>query len=366
MATTVLFVETGSGFGGSAVCLDYVVRHLDRSRYRAVVAYNAVGLGVQRIQAQGIKTVRLNRGFSWLQLVDLIQREKVDIVHANNELYSHFASIMAARWARRPCVVHMRGIRKLTRLERSLIPRVEQFIILSKFGREFYIKEGIPREKTQVIYDGIDLSAFNGATKDPQIRKELGIAQNKVVVGIVSRLIRKKGHRDFLEASRRLALAHANVQIIIVGGDPDPKQAYFRELKLFVKNFGLGSRVIFTGWRDDIPALTESFDIAVQTSHFVEGFGTAVLEAMAAGKPVVATAVGGIPEVVQEGKTAFLVPPGSPTALAEAIERLVVNADERRRFGAAGRQRVERLFDQRNLITSVTKLYGRWMLERKN
>ena len=366
MKQTILFVETGSGFGGSASCLNSLLRCLDQTAYRPIVAYIAEGLGINRIRVQGIKTLRLVRKVVWWQMVQLIERERVALVHANNELYSHAATILAARWTKRPCVVHMRAIRPLTRLERWLIPSVDRFIILSEEGRRRYAGEGVPLEQSRVIHDGVDLALFDGAIDREAIRRSLGLSREHVAVGIVSRLVPGKGHRDdLLPAIAQISREFPQVRCIIVGGDPEPGQPCLQEVQRRVRDLGLERSVLFTGWRDDIPSITSAFDIAVQSSRYIEGFGTALLEAMALGKPVVATAVGGIPELVEDGTTGFLVPPADSGALAAAIRRLVVEGAARERMGRAGRARLEQLFDQRRLAKQLEALYAGMLREEQ-
>lgn len=354
---TVLFVETGSGFGGSAVCLASLIRYLDRSLYRPMVAHTAEGLAIKRIRRQGVETVALHPGRAWWELTRLIVRRRVDLVHANNELYSHCATILAARATGRPCIVHMRGIRGLTRMERGLIRLVSHFLIISAIGHRHYLNEGLPAQRSSVLYDGVDVEVFNGRVDPEAARREFGFGRDEVVFGIVSRLVPMKGHRDFLEAVALASRRCPAIRAVIVGGDPQPDQSCLRELQAGAQELGLGGRVVFTGWRDDIPAVTAAFDVAVQASRYLEGFGTSVMEAMALGKPVVATAVGGIPELAQQGETALLVPPGDPQAMAEAIVRLAFNAAERSRLGDAGRQRVTQLFDQRRLAKQQEMVY---------
>ncbi len=357
---TILFVETGSGFGGSATCLDSLIRCLDHRKYRPVVAYGASGLGTQRIERQGVSVVQLNEHGALWQLLEIIRRERVDLVHANNEIYSHWGTIVAARLSRRPCIVHMRGIRQpLTRLERLLIPHSAHFIVISQLGLRTYADEGIPLERSSVLYDGIDLEQFNRHLDPQAVRRQLGVRDGELVIGIVSRLVPKKGHKDFLKAVAQIRLTLPQVRAVIVGSDPYPGEPHFHELQGYARELGLADSVIFTGWRDDIPALTAAFDIAAQASHYIEGLGTAVIEAMALGKPVVATAVGGVKEVVVPERTGLLVPPGDPDQLACALRRLVTNEEERQRFGEAGRERARTMFDQRQLSKDLESLYER-------
>ncbi len=360
---TILFVETGSGYGGSAVCLASITEYLDRTAYRPIVAYYHEGMGIERMRQQGIPLVPLHRGRAWWELVNLIRRERVELVHGNNDLYSHVASVLAANWTRRPYLMHMRGIRALTRVERWLMRRITHFIVLSKVGQAFYIKEGMPAERITMIHDALDLTVFNGHLDGRAMRRSLGIPDDAMVIGIVSRLVPKKGHWDLLHAVAQLSREFPRIRCVIVGGDSDAHGAYLKHLKMLVRTLGLQEQVIFTGWRQDIPEVTASFDIAVQASEYLEGFGTSILEAMALGKPVVATAVGAVPEVIEDGTTGRLVPPANPDALADELRRLIADPTLRERYGRAGRERVEQFFDQRTQVQQIQSLYLQLLMD---
>ncbi len=363
---TVLYVESGSGHGGAPACLASLLKCLDRRTYRPLVAYYHEGVGIKRIQKMGVATRRVSPRRAWWELVRLMQRERVDVVHFNNELYSHVPGILAARWMRRPCVVHLRGIRPLTRRERWAIPLVRQFIVISKIARHHYLADGLPAPRTTLVYDGVDLSEFDGQLNREAARRAVGAGPNDLVIGMVSRLVPKKGQQDLLEALARLSRELPQVRGVLVGGDTGRGQRYLKTLQRHARALGLDERVVFTGWRGDIPQLTAGFDIAAQASHYTEGFGTSVMEAMALGKPVVATAVGGIPELVEAERTGLLVPPGQPVALAHALRRLVLNPDERLRMGRAGRARVEQLFDQRHQVMRLEAVYRRLLGEERS
>jgi glycosyltransferase involved in cell wall biosynthesis len=281
----------------------------------------------------------------------------VAIVHANNELYSHLSTVMASAWTRKPCVVHMRGIRKLTRMERWLAGRVSRFIVISAAAGRFYLQDGLPESLTDMIYDGIDLSRYGPDLEGQGVRREFGFSDEHVVIGIVSRLVPKKGQGEFLEALAILAREFGQVRGLIAGSDPEPDGAYRRALEEKARALGLNGRVVFAGWRDDVPQVNASFDIAVQATQYVEGLCVAVAEAMAAGKPVVASDIGGIPEMILPGKTGSLVRPGSSQALADAIRPLVGDALMRRRWGDAARERICAMLDQRSTVRQLERVF---------
>ncbi len=363
---TILYVETGSGFGGSAVCLGHLLRWLDKTQYRPIVAHLHEGLGIERIRKAGIQTVRLNKVLALWDMMQLIRREKVDLVHINNELYSHWMSILASKMTHTKCLVHMRGIRALTRMEKALIRLVDHFIVISNVGREFYIKEGFPENHSSVIYDGIDFSQISKPPIPAEERAKLAITEDEIVLGNVSRLVPNKGQRTLLKAMSLLVGKYPRLKLIIVGGDPKSGEPFLNELKLMSQDMGIPDRVVFTGWRDDVYNLTAAFDIAVQASHYIEGFGTSILEAMSLSKPVIATGVGGIKELILHGQSGYHFEPGDEEALANQLEILIKDQALRDHMGSVGASRAKALFDQKKLANQLSDLYANLLNERVN
>lgn len=362
---TILFVESGSGFGGSAVCLGHLLRWLDRDQYRPVVAHFYEGLGIERIRKAGIQTIAIRPWLAGFELMKIIRREHVDLMHINNEIYSHWMSILAARLTGIPCLVHMRGIRDLTRSEKALIPLVRHFIVISNVGREIYIKQGLPRNRSSVIYDGIDFSVLSELPVKAEERRKLNIRDDEMVLGNVSRLVPNKGQRTLIKALAQLVDRYPRLKLVIVGGDPKQGEPFLKELNQMAQNLGVPDRVLFTGWRDDVYNVTAAFDIAVQASKYIEGFGTSILEAMSLSKPVIATGVGGIKELVLHEETGLLFEPDDVQSLARHIESLIPDAEKRDRMGAVGRERAVTLFDQQKLADQLSDLYTEILKEKK-
>ena len=358
MSATILYVESGSGNGGSATCLFNMIRWLDRSRYQPVVAHYADGVHIQRIRQLGVETVLLSPGRRLWQLIRLIRTRRVHLVHNNNEIYSQIPTIVAAALTGVPCVCSLRATRALTKRERLWVPFVTQFLAVSEATKQVYVDAGIPAGRIQTVLDGVDVERFapsvNGSAPTPD---GIPVDPDRLTVGLVSRLIPAKGIREFLHAARRVVDAWPQVRFVVVGGDPTPGEPYLAEWKALAGKLGLAGHVLFTGWRADLDAITPLFDVAVQSSIYWEGWGMSLLEAMACGKPVVATRIGGVPEVVEEGATGFLVSPGDSAALAETLLRLLRDPALRTRMGEAGRQRAEQRFDQRRQVEQVAAVY---------
>ena len=201
---------------------------------------------------------------------------------------------------------------------------------IDAFGRD----TGRNRRKMHVIHTGIDLGRFEPGRGREAFRNEFRIAPDALVVGMTARLSdERKGARDFIEAAARVHTRQPSVHFLVVG------EGVLRSgLEERAGELGLGDSVTFAGWRADIPAALAAMDAYVMPSHF-EGGPTSVLEAMAMGLPVVATRVGMVPEVVDDGESGLIVAPGDVPALAESMSRLVTEADLRSRLGRAARER---------------------------
>lgn len=216
--------------------------------------------------------------------------------------------------------------------------------------------EGIPARKLLLMHNGIDSEAFVGSMIDRgKARARLGLSPSALVFTSVANLFPYKGHADLLEALHLLkGRLPANWTLLVAGRDIDGSLDRLRSL---AENRALAQHVRFLGQRRDIPAILSAADIHISASHY-EGFPNNVLEAMCASLPVVATAVGGLPEQVVDGSTGLLVPPREPTALAQALFVLAEDPSRREALGKAGRERVAQHFAIRRSVATLEQAYA--------
>lgn len=209
-------------------------------------------------------------------------------------------------------------------------------------------------DRISVVRCGVDLVRFRPSSTDPcklrQVRNELGLAERDVVVGFVGRLVRQKGIGYLLKLADVILPQYSNVRFLVIGEGPLRQAAEAAAHRLGQR------RLILLGERRDVPSLLSLIDILVAPSEW-EPLGIAILEAMAMARPVVAFAVDGIPEVILEGETGFMVPPGDEASLARAVSRLIEDPELGQRMGSAGRARVERHFDLRDKTRAIISLY---------
>ena len=198
---------------------------------------------------------------------------------------------------------------------------------------------------------------------DIKIRNEFGLKQGQRIIGQVGRLCENKGQHVLIKAAEIVAKEYDCV-FLIVGEDLEKAGEHKNSLLELVRSFGLEQRVIFTGYRSDIRELMNIFDIFTLPS-FVEGLPVVILEAMAIAKPVVATSVDGNPEIVIDGKTGTIVPPGNPEKLAEALMYHLKNPEISKAMGKRGYQRIEEGFLLSQMLNKVFDAYEQIMRGRK-
>ena len=286
----------------------------------------------------------------------VLRDKKIDVMHVHWSLDMIVPGVAAVREGVPVRILsrHMPYPFK-KRLGRMLYSRLfTRMVTVSNSVRDTLIGCGISASKVETIHHGTDVEAFCRTTQTPQeARRALGIPEGRVAVGIVGRIAPEKGHRVLLEAARTLGDRYP-VHYVVVGSGPD--ETGMRES---VGRLGLDGCVTFTGFRDDVNNAMSALDIVTVPSTWEEPCSAAVQQAMALSKPVIGTRVGGTPEMVEEGVTGLLVPPGDASSLAEAVARLSGDAFLRRRMGAAGREAVEAQFSLRVMTDRVESLYRR-------
>jgi len=303
------------------------------------------------------------------EIIRILRREKIDIVHTHNSK-AGFLGRLAGRLAGTPVIIHTvhgfafhqsefflrRTIFRL--LERLAAPWADHTIFISQPMIDWAGKEGILRGASySKIYSGIDLNAFHGYGKKEQgsLREELGLDKKSRVIGFVSKLWEGKGHDVALSAMAHVVKEIPDAKLLLVGEGPlRPK------LEELSRNLRIESSVVFAGFRTKIAEITSLCELCILPSFF-EGMGRVLLEAGACGKPVVASNVGGIPDVVVEGVTGLLVPPGDPAALSDAVLRLMREPKLIIKMGEAARKRINEKYDAGTMVREITALYDAYL-----
>jgi len=351
--------------GAECVALN-LARSINPSRFRvSVCSMGGSGPMEGRFRDAGIDTAcidpvtgPLRKLRTCVRIAAVLREFGVTILQCHNALPVIYGPL-AARLAGVQVVLSTRHSLSLTRkcrqpwiLERAVKPLTSHFIAVAEFVHKRGVRtRRITRERCAVIYNGVDTSRLVPASG----RKS---QQLPCVIGCVARLSHEKCHADLIGAVAELVRNETDVVLELVGDG-----AMRPALEELAHQLGIGDRVRFLGTRSDVPVLLRGFDIFVLPSRF-EGLPLTILEAMASGLPVVSTKVGGIPELVEDGKNGLLVEPQRPAELAAAIRRLVEDVDLRHRMGRAGRKLAVEKFDLAVAARRHEELYVRLLRQK--
>lgn len=369
MSNSVLHFITELDAGGAQIALYRLLANSDRENFppQVVCLYNGDKLVAQQIRALGISVIDLHMPAPWRldalwRLYRLLRQQRPCLLHCWM-FHADIAGRVVGRLARVPLIITSRRSQEIGGPHRERLRRLtgrldDKIIAVSDQARQAEIERtGAPPAKVVTVYNGIACDRFvRPEATAVAIRQEFNIPLTVPVVGMIGRLHPVKGHTFLLAALARLRQTCADVHLLIVG-DGALRPALVSQ----VAAEGLVTAVTFTGTRADIPDILAALDIVALPSLW-EGLPNVVLEAMAAAKPVVATAVGGTPEVVVSGVTGLLVPPGDVAALAEALAALLADPARARTMGVAGRQHVESHFTLAQTVKAVEDVYQTlWM-----
>ena len=292
--------------------------------------------------------------------LNLIKKNRINLVHTHHNLTLCKPEIIAARLAGVPCVLHQHTYIKYRCFDLLFKGLVDIFIYISNDIASYFTRQGIPPEKGRLVFNGIDIKQFSGAVKGGKVRHDFGCAPHELVVGSIGRIGWWKGHEFFIQAMAIVLQANSNVKGLIVGSMTCPTQTnieYQESLHALVKEKGLETKIIFTGHSQNIPEMMAAMDVVIHASSEPEPFGLVVIEGMAAQKPVVATAAGGVLDIIENGISGFLVPRKNPEEMAIAILTILSDTKKAKQVASAARKRVEEMFTVERQILAVEEIY---------
>nr|MDQ3805340.1 glycosyltransferase family 4 protein [Acidobacteriota bacterium] len=289
----------------------------------------------------------------WMkQVAAAIERHRPDLVHTGNTAFSNMPAALAARRQRVPVVSYQKGFEHGGRPNRYVLRRgfYDHHIACSNAVAERMFELGLPRDRCTVLYDGVAQppEGFDAAPR----------ADDTPVVAMYSLLQRWKGQDVFLRAAALVAPRFGGaVEFVVVGADTSREGLRRARLEALVAELGLGGRVRLSGKWEDTADVLPSFDLFVSASRS-EAFGMAMVEAMACGVPVVATATEGAREVVEHGASGLVVPIGDVHALAEAVASLLADGARRKRLGESARESARERFGLGRMIEATERVYA--------
>lgn len=361
-ARTILYLSTSSGPGGAERVISNLASSLDTERYRAILCLFRPGWLQELSERRGIRTFVIpTHGMTdwrWaLQFKRLLWQEHVDLIHAH-EFDANVQGALVAAWCGIPLVATVHGKNYFwekfrRRLAYRWVSHHATMVAVSQDLKNFIQRNvGIAGQRIQVVYNGVQPLSRCTDGEILHCKADLGIPTGDQVVGLVGSLYPVKGHRFLLEAVPDLLKRFPQTTFLIIGrGELEVT------LKSQAQELGIDKKVLFLGLREDVSRLLSIMDVFVQPS-LSEGLSMAILEAMMAAKPIVATDVGGNPELVIQGETGLLAKPQDSNALAECLRKFLQDRSMAKSFGAAGRERAVQLFSLQTMVSKYQSLYA--------
>lgn len=416
----VLFITPGPLLGGGAtVSLYRLIKHLDRQRYEPIVLGHECGPTdpyVIKLQELGVEVLCLRNSdradttsrqklasnrrarslwieslAAWkrrhrpveaaysvwrtaryfltvdlprcLPIARILKDRQIKLVHLNNAVRTHRGGIMAARLVGVPCVCHVRVFNKFEAVDGPLLRSVDYFVYTSR-ALETHVQTRCPAAVGSVIYDGLELADYLRPYDVTEVRAEFGLSPDDFVIGNVGRLVGWKGQDVFIRALAEIAHEAHDLKALIVGQPDRGHEYYLDELKALAISCGLAQRMIFTGFRLDVPRLLAAMDVVVHSSSRPEPFGLVVIEGMAAGKPVIATQAGGPLDSIENGVDGLLVPLEDSKAMAQAILSLYKDRKKASAMGVKAREKALKQFTVQRFAAEIQEIFD-FFLEAK-
>jgi len=364
-----LHINTEATWRGGEQQTLYLLRGLVSRGFPVLLCAQKGGRLVERAREVGIDTIALRmRGeidvIAGFKIAQQIRRFRPDLVQYHTS-HAHSLGILANGFLlrRRPRTLLTRRVdfsiyrHSFLGLNHLKYNRVDRIVAISEAIEKVLLNDGMTPERVDCVPSGTDPERFRDPTP-AQLRQEFGLSPDTKIVGNVAFFADHKGQRHLVEAAKTVLEKFPRTAIFLIGEGP------LREpLQRLAQDEGIGDRVFFPGFRRDIPAILRDLDLYVMPSH-KEGLGTAILDALYCGVPVVACEAGGMPELVHHEKTGLLVPPQDSKALAQAIIRLLDHPDEAATYATAGRKRVEDHYTVDRMVEGNIRVYER-MLESR-
>jgi len=405
MPRRILYVDLAPAVGGSIISLYQLLQGLDRRRYEPSVVLSAGNGYISRFHKLGIQVFALGeaRGSSgaqerveavrqsglvhWLKhsslgerfvhlvgfylreyplvrrkaaaLYGIIRQVEPQLVHLNDVVCVSRPGILAARRAGVPALCHLRALAWRNHFDRWLSHSLQGYICISQAVERHQRRLGGRTSPCWVVYNGVDLSLFEGLPSRGEVRTALGFSAEHFIIGCVGRLVPWKGQHVLLRALAELAPHYPQLRVLFVGAPEAHSRGYEDELKRLAHELRVASQVSWLGFRDDVPRLLRGMDLLVHASVAPEPFGRVLIEGMAAGVPVIGTAAGAVPEIIRDGETGLLVPPGDVQALARAILRALSAPEERALWVQKAHEEVAEKFSLSSYVEGVQRVYER-------
>lgn len=386
----VCFYNIAAGVGGAERSLIGIVRGLLRSRYEPLVVTPVEGDLTERLRMYGVPVFvrplpgiigigRYSGARDYLQALrgaflvgyyrwwaSLLREQRVDIVHTNSVKCTFLTAPMRLFRPRPRIVWHIRDVMRGRRRFFPIVDTLGCYVPDAIIANSDYTAAQFMRCRSRVVrlYNGLNLENYRRGTPEEKadFRNRWNIPQDRRIVGILGVLTPLKGHRVFLEAAREILKRHADTHFVVVGDeiyDTAGHRGYRRSLEDYARSLGIDNHVTFTGFVNKVERVLSTLDVAVQPSVEPESFGRVVVEAQASGVPVVASRIGGIPEIIRNNAVGTLVTPGSVAELVHGVCRYLESEDLYRRTSEAEYNYAREHFAIATVVDGLSTLYDR-------
>jgi glycosyltransferase involved in cell wall biosynthesis len=293
-----------------------------------------------------------------LALARVITRSHADVVHLGNGMRANFDGVLASLITRRPAIVHVKGFEKYSARERWASRRTRTMVCMTQAILDYCTSHGLQPNDARVVYDGVDEAWLQPKQSAAAVRQALGIPDHAPCLVLAGNIQEWKGQHVLVEAMAEVVRTHPDVHCLIAGGTHRSGTAYAEALQRRTIDLGLSSRVHFLGFREDVVDIMNTADVVVHASVRPEPFGRVILEGMLLAKPVIATAAGGVPELIEHERTGYLVAPGDVTALARCLCHVLDAPPERARIGEAAQRWARSRFSLGRHVEEMADIYN--------
>ena len=386
----ILFISHSSAMLGAERSLLLLLKNIDRNHFEPIVILPRFGPLKEKIERLNIKTYKvkspwwvsgrkknviwtiLRLGYCVVQeiislskLYKIIKKEKIDVIYTNTIV--NFSGAIISSIMQKPHIWHIREILVENpdlhfflpyKVLFKFISRFSNIVITNSYATADQFQSIIPNEKIRVIYNAVDLDEFENILPFPNIN---GVKTTDYVVAVIGSLQKRKAQDDAIKAIKIVKEKIPNIKLLIVGEGNKKFKDYLKHLAF---KLDVSDNVIFTGYRDDVPAIFHHCDLLLVPS-WNEPFGRVVIEAMAAGVPVIGANSGGVREIVEDGITGYLVSPKDPTKIAEKIIYLFHHPKLAKKIGNEGKKAVKEKFSIQNYIEGIEKIIQEVYMKNK-
>lgn len=362
----ILHISSARAFGGGERHLVDLVQALAQRGHDVHVALrpnSSLQEKLSALPAQNLITLGLRNALdlqSARQLSRIVRERKIEIVHAHMARDYPLAAMATRRNPSARLIITRHVLFPLKKIHALTLSRVARVIAVSEaVANTLTARKIFPAEKVRIVPNGIDVARFDAARHDSnraELCSKLQIPPQRLLIGTIGEINQLKGHEEFARAAALIAARFAETSFIIAGADTSPAGAHRAALERLADDLNLRGRVHLTGWLNDVAPLLGALDVFVSASR-TESFGLAIVEAMASGAAVVATATAGALSIIEDDVTGHLVPVGDVEALAANVIRLLSDKDERSRMSTRAREVVRERFSLERMVTATEQIY---------